>query len=63
MDFMLQVTVTLTFDPLHPKSIGIVYGSMIPRKVNLGEVSLKLMRGQDFANAGQADIRTTCAIT
>jgi len=28
---------------------------MIPRKVNLGEKSLKLMSGQDFANAGQTE--------
>ena len=40
---------------------------MISRKGNLGEKSLKLMSGQDFANAGrtnrQTDGRTTCAIT
>ena len=38
--------VTLTFDLLIPKSIGIIYGSwpsMISRRVDLGEISLKLM--------------------
>jgi len=52
---MLQVTVTLTL-----KSIRIVYGSwpsMIPRKVHLGEISLQLMSGQDFAYARQTDER------
>jgi len=51
---MLQVTVTLTFDILTPKSTGIINGSlpsMTRRKVYLGEIILKLMRGQDFANA------------
>jgi len=36
-----------------PKLIGIIYGSwasMIPRKVYLGEISLKFMSGQYFAN-------------
>jgi len=45
---MFNVTVTLTFDLLTPKSIGIIYGSWsfrIPRMVYLGEISLKLMRG------------------
>ena len=44
--------------PLTPKSIGIVYQSslfMIPRKVNIGEISVKLMSGQDLAYAGQTD--------
>jgi len=43
---MFKVTVTLIFDPLTPKSIGIIYGSwpfMILRKVHLGEIGLKLM--------------------
>ena len=47
---------TLTFDLLTQKSIEIIYGSwpsLIPRKVYLGEISLKSMSGQDFANAGQ----------
>jgi len=47
---MFKVTVTLTFALLTPKSIGIIYGSwpfMIPRIVNLGEISLKLMSGQN----------------
>ena len=55
---MLQVTLTLTFDLLTLKSIGIIYwpwSSMIPRKVYLSEISLKLMSGQDFANARQTD--------
>jgi len=58
---MLQITVTLTVDLLTPKLIGIIYGSwpfMIPRRVILGEISLKLLSGQDFANAGQTDGRT-----
>jgi len=60
---MLQVIVTLTFDLLTLKLKGINYGSgasMIPRTVYLGEiqVSLKLMNGQDFANAGRTDGRT-----
>jgi len=53
---MLQDTVTVTFDLLTPKSLGIIYGSwpsIIPRKVYLGETSLKLMSRQEFANAGQ----------
>jgi len=53
-----MVTVTLTFELLTSKSIGIIYGSwpfMIQRKVNLGKISLRLMSGQDFANAGQTD--------
>ena len=36
-DFMFKVIVTLTFDLLTPKSIGIIYeswSSTIPRKVN-----------------------------
>jgi len=32
--------------------------SLIPRKVYLGEISLKSMSGQDFANAGQIDRHT-----
>jgi len=55
---MFQVTVNLTFNLLTPKSIWIICGSwpfMIQRKVNLGEISLKLMSGQDFANAGKSD--------
>jgi len=58
---MLYVTVALTFDLLTPKSIGTIYGSwpsLIPRKVYLGEISLKSMSGQDFANAGQIDRHT-----
>jgi len=50
---MLQITVTLTFNILTQTSIGIIYGSwpfMIQRKVNIGEISLKLISGQDFAN-------------
>jgi len=35
---------------------------MIPRKVYLGEISLKLMHGQDFANARQTDERMACTI-
>jgi len=37
---MFKVTVTLTFELLTPKSIGIIYGSwpfMKQRKVNIGE--------------------------
>jgi len=62
---MPQVTVALTFDPLTQKSIEIIYGSwpsMIPRKVYLGEISLKLIHGQDFANARQTDGRMACTI-
>ena len=70
---MFKVTVTLTLDLLNSKSIGIIYGSLpfiIPRIVILVEIKLKLMSGQNFANAGQTDIlmdgrterRTTCAI-
>jgi len=58
---MLQVTVTLTFDLLTPKSKGINYGtwsSMIPRKVYLSKISLKLMSGHDFVNPGPTDGRT-----
>ena len=43
---MLNLTVTLTFDLLTSKSNGNIYGSwpsVIPRKTNLGEISLKLM--------------------
>jgi len=53
---MLQVTVTFTYELLTPKSLGIIYGSwpsMIPRKVYLDEISLKLMSGQDFATPGE----------
>jgi len=49
---------TVTFDLMTPKSLGIIYGSwpsIIPRKVYLGETSLKLMSIQEFANAGQTD--------
>ena len=63
---MLKVTVILAFDLLTPKSIGIIYGSWpftIPRKVHLVDFNLKLKSGQYFANAGQTDRRTTCAIT
>jgi len=63
---MLQVTVTLTFDLLTQKSKGITYGSwlsMILRKLYLGEINLKVMSGQDFANAGQKVRPATCAIT
>jgi len=55
---MFKVTVTLTFELLTPKPIGIVYVSrlfMMERKFNLCEKSLKLMSGQDFVNAGQMD--------
>jgi len=58
---MFKITVTLTFDLITPKSIGIICRSwsfMITRKVNQGEIILKLMNGQDFANAGQMDGRT-----
>ena len=51
----------MTFDLLTPKSIGIIYGSwpsLIPRKVYLGEISLKSMSGQNFANVGQIDRHT-----
>ena len=61
MDFMPQITVTLTFDLLPPKSIGIIYGSfpsMITRKANLSKISLKLISGQNFANAVLTDGRT-----
>jgi len=47
---MLQLTVTLTVDQLNLKSIGIIYGSwpsIIPKTVNLCEISLKLLSGQD----------------
>ena len=47
---MLKVTVTLTFDQLTPKSIGIIYGlcpSKIIRIIYLGEINLNLMSGQD----------------
>ena len=73
-DFMFKVTVNLTLELLTPKSKGVIYGSwpfMIQRKVNLGEICLKLMNGQIFANAGRKDgqtdrqtyRQTTCAIT
>jgi len=58
---MFKVTVTLTFELLTPKSIGIIYGSwsfMIQRKVNLGDISLQLLSGQDIAYAEQADRQT-----
>jgi len=64
---MVQVTVTLTFELLIPKAIGIIYGSwpcMIQRKVNLGEISLKLLSRQDFANAEQGTVgRMKCMKT
>ena len=67
---MFKVTVTLTYEILTPKPIGIIYRSwpfMIQSKVNLDKISLKLMNGQDVANAGQMDGWTeewmTCAIT
>jgi len=53
--------VTLTFDLLTPKSIGIIYGSrpsLIPRKVYLGEIGLKSISEQYFPNAGQIDRHT-----
>jgi len=43
------------------KSIGIIYASwpfMTTRMVNLGDKSLNVMSGQDFANAGQIDGQT-----
>ena len=52
---------TLTFDLLTQKSIGIIYGlwpSLIPRNVYLGEISLKSMSREDFANTGQVDRHT-----
>jgi len=58
---MLKVTVTLTFKILTPRSIWIICGPwpfMIPRKVNLGDIRLKFMSGQDFTNAGQTDGQT-----
>ena len=57
---MLQVTVTLTCNILTKTSIGIIYGSwpsMIPRKVYIVEMLLKLKSGVDFANAGWTDGR------
>jgi len=57
-DFMLLVTVTLTFELLTPKLIGIIFRlwpSMMQRKVYQGEISL--MSEQDLANAGQMDGR------
>ena len=54
--FMFNVTVT--FDPLTPKSIG-TWSLMILRNYYLDKISLKIMKGQDFANDG----RTTVAIT
>jgi len=45
----------LTFDLPIPKWIGIIYGSwpsMIPRRVCLCEISLKLMSREEIANAG-----------
>jgi len=56
---MLQITVTLIFDPLTKKS-GIIYESWpspISRKDYLGEISLRSMSGQDYANAGRTDKR------
>jgi len=50
---MFKVTVTSTFDLLTPKSIGSIYGSkpfMIPRMVNLAEISMKFISGQDFTS-------------
>jgi len=46
---MLQVPVTLTFNLLTPKSLRIIFGSwpsIIPRKVYLSEISLKLKSGR-----------------
>jgi len=31
---------------------------MVQRQINLGEISLKLMSGQNFANAGKTDGQT-----
>ena len=45
---MFKVTVILTFQLLTPKLLGVIYGSwlfMIQRKLNLDEISLKLMIG------------------
>ena len=47
---MLQDTVTLTFDLLTKKLIGIIYGSwlpMIPRKVHLGEIMFNVNERTD----------------
>jgi len=55
---MFKVTVTLTFDPLTPKLMWIIYGSwpfMIQRQVYLREISLSLMSGHYLANAGRTD--------
>jgi len=62
MVFMFKVTVTLTFELLTPKPIGIIYESwlfMIQRTFNLVcEIILKFMSGHDFVYAGQTDGRT-----
>jgi len=58
-----MLNVTVPFDLLTPKSIEIIsvsWPSLVPRKVDLhvGEISLTLIGGQEFANAGQTDGRT-----
>jgi len=60
-DFIFKITVILTIEILTPKLIAIIYRPsplMIEINVNLGETSVKVMSGQDFANAGQAGGRT-----
>jgi len=55
---MFEVNLTLAFELLTPKSKRIIYGSwpfMIQSRVNVVEICLKLISGQDFANAGQTE--------
>ena len=56
---MFKVTVTLTFDILTPKLIGIFFGSWptkTPITASLSSVSFKLMSGQGFYAPGHCDI-------
>ena len=57
---MLQVTVTLTFKLLTPKSIGIIYCSGLttsktPIMVSLSLIGFKLLNGQEFYAPGHCD--------
>jgi len=64
---MLNVNVTLTFELMTPKSIGIIYGSWpfkIQRKVNLGKNKFEINERRRLLTPDRrTDRRMTCAIT
>ena len=56
---MLQVTVTLTFNLLNPKSLGIIYEAWLtktPIIVSLSLKDFKLLSGQGFYAPDQCDL-------